>query len=113
MARGFTWGDYVDDNGAEWALQVDSDYVAQDYRGWTLAGDTGLVPFPRTWRARRVVGLDSTGRTQFAVVATLTADLWTGVTTTFDIRDSEGIPQTCTVIRYEAEKHPPARADPA
>jgi len=104
MARGFTWGDYIADDGSEWALAVDSDYIAHLERGWTLAGDTGLVPLPRSWRPRRVVGLDSSGRTQSAVVASLTADLWTGAVTTFQIRDSEGRPQDCAVIKYLAEK---------
>lgn len=111
MARGFTWGDYVDDDGSEWALAVDSDYITHAERGWTLAGDTGLVPLPRSWRARRVVGLDSTGREQFAVVASLTADLWTGNVTTFRIRDSEGLPQDCVVVEYRTEKRIPVRLD--
>lgn len=113
MARGFTWGDYFDDDGNEWALAVDSDYIDHPERGWTLAGDTGLVPLPRSWRARRVVGLDSTGREQFAVVASLTADLWTGTATSFVIRDSEGQPQTCTVVEYRGEKRVPVALDTA
>lgn len=111
MARGFTWGDYVDDNGNEWALAVDSDYVSHEERGWTLAGDTGLVPVPRAWRPRRVRGLDSSGRQQFAVVATLNASLWTGATTQFTIRDSQGQPQVVNVIRYEAERRVPVTLD--
>ena len=112
MARGFTWADYRDDDGNEWALQVDSDYVSHPERGWTLAGDTGLVPLPRQWRARRVVGLDSSGREQFAVVASLEAGLWTGAVAEFTIRDSEGRAQLVQVVEYRGERRVPVRLDP-
>ena len=111
MARGFTWVRYVDDNGGEWALAIDSDYVGHTERGWTVIATNELYPLPRSWRPRRVVGLDTSGRVQSAVVGTLACDLWSGVSPTFVIRDSEGAPQTCTVTRYEQEKRPVPRAD--
>jgi hypothetical protein len=111
MPRGFTWGEYVDDNGSSWAVAVDSDYVDAPERGWNHAGDSGLVSLPRGWRTRHVVGFDSGGRKQLAVAATVTCDLWTGVTNTFVIRDSEGVPQTCTVVRRVSERRIPVRAD--
>lgn len=112
MARGFTWADYIDDDGNEWALAVDSDYVSHPERGWTLAGDTGLVPLPRSWRPRRVIGLDSLGSQQSALVASLGAALWTGEAQSFTIRDSEGQPQVCQVVEYRGEKRVSVRLDP-
>jgi len=112
VPRGFTWVVYVDDNGGRWGLEVDSDYVDHPERGWVRAADNELYPLPRAWRARRAAGLDAGGRTQFALVGTLEADLWTGAATVFTFRDSEGTPQQATVIRYEAERRAVIRTDP-
>lgn len=112
MARGFTWCQYTDDDGGAWAVAVDSDYVSHEGRGWTPIETNALYPLPRTWRPRSVVGLDQSGRRQRAVVSATSSNLWTGLETTFTIRDSEGLPQTCTVIRYDAETRSIPRADP-
>ena len=112
MPRGFTWADYIDDNGNEWALLVDSDYIGHGERGWTLAGDTGLVPLPRQWRARYVVGLDVLGNQERAICASVSSDLWTGAVREFTIRDSEGQPQLCTTYRRVSEVRAPVRLDP-
>lgn len=112
MARGFTWCQYTDDDGGAWAVAVDSDYVGHPERGWAPIETNALYPLPGTWRPRSVVGLDASGRRQRAVVSSLASDLWTGLTATFTIRDSEGQPQTCTVIRYQAEQRTIPRADP-
>lgn len=112
MTRGFTWGDYVDDDGNEWAVAVDSDYVTDPIRGWTIAGDTGLVPLPNRWRPRRVIGLDQDGGKIVAVVAQLAADLWTGAATVFSFKDSTGTPRQATVVEYRAERRIAVRADP-
>jgi hypothetical protein len=111
VPRGFTWAVYFDDQDNQWALLVDSDYIGHLERGWTLAGDTGLVPLPRQWRARYVVGLDELGQTQRAICSSVQTDLWTGVATQFVIRDSEGQPQVCNVIRRVAEVRTAVRLD--
>ena len=112
MPRGFTWCAYHDDNGGVWGVQVDSDYVDHPERGWTRAADNEFYPLPRAWRTRRVLGLDGSGSTQSAVVGTLDADLWTGATTVFTIRDSEGQAQQCASIRREPERRTTPRVDP-
>lgn len=111
MPRGFTYCVYEDDNGGRWAVAVDSDYVDHPERGWVRTADNELYPLPRGWRTRRVVGLDSRGSSQLAVVGSLQADLWTGANPQFTFRDSEGTPQVATVIRMEAERRLVARAD--
>lgn len=112
MGRGYTWGDYRDDDGNEWALAVDSDYITDPDRGWTLAGDTGLVPLPRQWRPRRVIGIDSRGGKQQAVVGSVEASLWTGAVTTFTFKPNSGETETATVVEYRGEKRVPVRLDP-
>jgi len=112
MPRGFTYCVYEDDNNGRWAVAVDSDYVDHPERGWVRAADNELYPLPRGWRTRRAIGLDSRGAEQSAVVAVLGAALWTGAATQFTIRDSEGAPQLCSVIRLDAERRLVAHADP-
>lgn len=102
--RGFTWCKYVADDATEWALLVDSDYAEHPERGWVPAAGGELLPFPRGWLARRVLGIDSSGRTQSAIVATVTADLWTGATVAFSVETSDGDTATCRVTRRLQER---------
>lgn len=104
MPRGYVWCDYVADDGALFALRVDADYQLQPQRGMALAESPGQIPVPRGWIPRRVVGLEASGRRHTAVVGHLGADLWTGASTAFDIVDTNGDIQTCTVIRYLRER---------
>jgi photosystem II stability/assembly factor-like uncharacterized protein len=58
------------------------------------------------------VGLDETGRKRFAIVATVNAELWTGVQPTFIFETRDGGSALATVIELQAERHfgsqPPA-----
>lgn len=110
MSTGFIWGVYVSDDGNSYALRVDADYFAMPERGWTSTAPAGMPPYPRGWFPRKAVGLDPNGHPRKAVVATPVADLWTGVTREFHIRDSDGSLQTCTGIRLYGERW---RARPA
>lgn len=112
MPRGFTWSVYLDDTGAPWALQVDSEYAVMLERGWGGADPTGLDPFPRTWKTRKVRGLEESGRSHHAVVADLSAPLWTGEATTFTIIANDGTPILCTVVELFAEKRTAPAPDP-
>jgi hypothetical protein len=78
MARGWTWGVYVDDRGEAWGVPVDRDALAQPELGWFAVANGDVRPFPRTWRMRRAIGVDPSGREHSAVIATLNADLWIG-----------------------------------
>jgi hypothetical protein len=102
--RGRTWGAYVDDRGGVWALRIDADLALQEQRGFAGGDASGLVPLPRSWRPRFVKGIDSSGREQRAIVATLYADLWTGVRTDFDIEGTDGVLYTATVFEYVGER---------
>ena len=73
-------------------------------RGWVTPAVRGTYVYPRGWTPRRVVGVDDRGRTAEAVVASVTAPLWTGAVTTFTINASDELPHVCTVIKRKAER---------
>jgi hypothetical protein len=104
MPRGYVWAYYTDDAGAVWGLQVDADYQLQTGRGFEQLAGAGTAPLPRGWLARRVVGVEETGRSHTATVASLEAPLWTGSERTFDIVDTNGQLQTCTVVKWLDER---------
>jgi len=105
MTRGFSWGYYHSDDGNIYALQVDADYLVMAERGWVGPAAPGTIVYPRGWTPRRVVGLDDRGKLQQAVVADVTADLWTGASTTFTINGSDELPHTVNVILRKAERN--------
>jgi hypothetical protein len=99
------WGEYQSDDGHTYALHVDADYAAMPERGWVSPAPHGTYVYPRGWTPRRVLGLDDRGKLQEAVVATTTADLWTGVVTTFTINGSDELPHTVNVVAKRAERN--------
>jgi hypothetical protein len=105
MTRGFVWGYYHSDDGNTYALQVDADYAGMSERGWVTPAASGTIVFPRGWTPRRVIGLDDRGKLQVAVVASVTADLWTGAATTFTINGSDELPHTVNVTLRKAERN--------
>ena len=113
MARGFTWCIYVDDLGAQWALQVDSDYAADPDRGWFVMTTESLPPFPRGWRPRRVRGVDETGRIVHAVAGSLAAAIWSGLVSTFIFNANDGTPMVAAITDYIGEFRTPTNPDPA
>jgi hypothetical protein len=104
MPRGFIWGLYIDDKGVGWKLRVDADLALQLQRGWVEVEPGELYPFPRQWIPRAVMGLGTNGQVQFAIVARVDADLWTGARQDFDIERSDGGIDTCLVVRLNAER---------
>jgi hypothetical protein len=105
MPRGFVWAYYASDDGRTYALQVDADYAAVSARGWTYPAAHGTYVYPRGWMPRKVIGLDEDGHPREAVVGTVTADLWTGVATTFTVNGTDGAPHTCTVFDRRQERN--------
>ncbi len=97
------WGYYLSDDGNTYAWRVDADYFAMPERGWTGPAVPGTIVYPRFWNPRRVVGHDSDGHRQVAIVASVVADLWTGVANTFTINGSDELPHVCTVDYSQAE----------
>jgi len=103
-ARGYVWAYYESDDGNTYAFHVDADYAAQPERGWVAPAAHGTFVYPRGWTPRKVVGLDSDGHPREALVATTSADLWTGVATSFVINGSDELPHTINVTRRLAER---------
>lgn len=99
------YGVYVRDDGTtQYARLVDSDEFAETGRGWSSTGVAGLPLLPIKSKPRVVYGVSATtGRRGSAVVATTTAGLWTGATTTFDVEANDGTTDTMTVTRLRGE----------
>jgi len=104
MPRGYVWSVYETDVGDLYSLRVDADYALQPGRGFNTRAPAGLSPLPRGWLPRRVVGVEPAGRSHTATVASLASELWVGTSNTFDIVDSNGDLQTCTVVRWLGER---------
>lgn len=99
------YGVYVRDDGTtQYARLVDSDEFTQAARGWSATGVAGLPLLPIKSKPRVVYGVSATsGRRGSAVVATTTATLWTGATTTFTVEANDGTSDTMTVTRLRGE----------
>lgn len=104
MPRGRVWAYYESDDGNVYALQVDADYVDDLGRGWAWPAAPGTSPYPRGWRPRAVVGVDDLGGRRVAVVASVTADLWTGTAAQFTISGTDQLDHVCTVVELRAER---------
>ena len=84
---------------------MDADYAAMPERGWTSPAASGTYVYPRGWTPRRVLGLDDRGKVQKAIVASTSADLWTGVATTFTVNGTDELPHTVNVTDKRAERN--------
>ena len=107
--RGRLWAVYVSDDQVAYAVRELDVYIDQVERGWTTAGVNGLVPLPRGWLPRRVFGVDADGNRRTALVASLGAALWTGVTTAFQVIGSDLQLHEVTVVgrAMERQRRPP------
>lgn len=92
MPRGLVWAEYIRDDGlTRFGKLVDADQVNDATRGWTRTAVTSLPLFPTKAKPRRVYGSSpTTGRRGRTVVGRATADLWTGVATTFVVSTNDG-----------------------
>ena len=99
------YGVYVRDDGTtQYARLVDADEFAQASRGWVATGVADLPLVPIKTKLRVVYGVSATsGRRGTAVIATPTADLWTGVASTFTVEANDGTSDTMTVTRRRGE----------
>jgi hypothetical protein len=104
VSRGYTWAYYLSDDGNTYAWRTDSDYFVDTDRGWTGPAATGTIVYPRGWSPRRVVGHDSVGHRQVAIIADIAAPLWTGATTVFTIIGTDAVPHVCSVDFRQSEK---------
>jgi hypothetical protein len=83
-------------------VDVPNNLYAEAALGWTAA--TANAPrSPRRLKLRHAIGVDSSGHRVRAVVADLTATLWTGGATTWTFIDNNGTTQTATVTGLVGE----------
>lgn len=95
---------YTADDATNYARLVDSDQAAEASRGWVTAGVAGLPLLPIKAKPRVVYGVSTTsGRRGSAVIGSVTATLWTGAATTFDVEANDGTTDTMTVTRRRGE----------
>lgn len=103
--RGRTTGTYHTDGGTLYKMSVDKDRFATARFGWAAPG-TLLAQLPRGAKPRHVTGISATtGRRGTATVPVVTADVWTGVATTFDVEADDQTLDTMTITGRIAE-HP-------
>lgn len=105
MARGRTLATYNTNLyflPAQVNIDVPNNLYAEAALGWTSA-TAGAPRSPRRFTPRHVVGVDATGHRVKVIVADQTADLWTGVATTWTFIDNNGGAQTATVTGLVGE----------
>lgn len=89
---------YTADHGNNFNMVIPDDDIADTHRGWGAAG-AGLDTGAKYCTPRHVDGVDASGNHRRAIIASVTADLWTGVTSSFTVA---GV--TFNVVGYVGEK---------
>lgn len=104
LVRGMVYRTYTADNGDSFQTLVDADEAAITARGWgavVVGGDL----LPRGFKERRAHGLSATtGRRGSCRVGSTTADLWTGIATTFTVEADDNTIDTMTVTSRSGER---------
>ena len=105
LVRGMVYKSYTCDDGTTvFQTLVDADEAATASRGWGAAVVGGDL-IPRGFKERRVHGVSATsGRRGSARIGSTTADLWTGVATTFVVEADDNTLDTMTVTSRVGEK---------
>jgi len=114
MAEGRTKATYVsdiirkfDNTGASVAatftVDTANNLFLQAPFGWAAA-PAGQIRRPKRMTPRHVVGVSPAGKRVKAIVATLAADLWTGVASTWTYIDNFGATIVATVTGRVGEK---------
>ena len=104
LVSGMVFKSYTADDGTVFQTLVDADESAIAARGWA-AGVPGGDLLPRGFKERRANGLSAaSGRRASCRVGAITADLWTGVATTFTVEADDNTLDTMTVTSRSGEK---------
>jgi len=104
LVRGMVFRSYTADDGTTFQTLVDADEAAIAARGWAAAVVGGDM-LPRGFKERRANGISATsGRRGSCRVGATTADLWTGVATTFTVEADDNTIDTMTVTSRTGEK---------
>lgn len=110
LAQGMVYATYTCDDGVTtFQTLVDKDEFAIAARGWGAAVAGGDL-IPRGFKERRAHGISATtGLRGSCRVGSTTADLWTGVATTFTIERNDNTIDTLSVTSRTGEKRRLAR----
>lgn len=105
LVRGMVYKSYTCDDGTtKFQTLVDADEAAITARGWGTVV-TGGDLLPRGFKERRVHGVSATtGRRGSCRVGSTTADLWTGLASTFTVEADDNTIDTMTVTSRVGEK---------
>jgi len=104
LVRGMVYMGYTADDGTVFQTLVDADEAAIAARGWVAATAGGDL-LPRGFKERRAHGVSpTTGRRGSCRVGATTADLWTGVATTFTVEGNDNTVDTMNVTSRTGEK---------
>ena len=104
LIRGMVYRSYTADDATLFQTLVDADEAAIAARGWAAAVVGGDL-LPRGFRERRAHGVSAgSGRRGSCRVGAITADLWTGVATTFTVEADDNTIDTMTVTSRTGEK---------
>ena len=104
LVRGMVYRSYTCDDGTVFQTLVDADEAAIAARGWAAVVVGGDF-IPRGFKERRANGVSAaTGRRGSCRVGSTTADLWTGVATTFSVEADDNTLDTMTVTSRTGEK---------
>lgn len=104
LVRGMVYKSYTADDGTIFQTLVDADEAAIAARGWA-AGVPGGDLIPRGFKERRAHGISAaSGRRGSCRVGAITADLWTGVATSFTVEADDNTVDTMDVTSRSGEK---------
>jgi hypothetical protein len=104
MARGFKSAAYTTDAATIRDVRVEADRFADATFGWTASAAGAIHTGYTGLRPRHVVGVEAaTGRTAKGIVPVTTADVWTGVATTFTNKDDDGAAHTYVITSRVGE----------
>jgi hypothetical protein len=76
--------------GVKFRRRTDDHFFTQAPLGWGITAYTTQLPLPSTLRPRHAECVDSSGRRHSVVIADVTADIWTRVSSTINILDDTG-----------------------
>src|SRR6185369_4664133 len=105
LVRGMVYASYTCDDGTTvFQTLVDADEALITARGWGAAVAGGDL-IPRGFKERRAQGISpTTGRRDSCRVGSTTADLWTGVATSFTVEGNDNTIDTLDVTSRTGEK---------
>ena len=97
------YGVYITDAAAPKVVRVEADRFALAAFKWAAPAAGALHTGYGTMRPRKVNGVSAAGKSRSEIVPDITADVWTGVATSFVVEDTEGVETTYTITSRKGE----------